>query len=290
MTLPAYRAALGPKRQAALALDKALGTMPLDFFVMTSSISAVLGNPGQTNYAAGNSFLDHLALARRRRGLAACSLALPLVEDVGVVAENEALAAALARKMPFGVDEREMLRGFEAAIRHGAAIPSSSPEPTLGDAQLVLGLEPVAMRDALDGRPLDDAFWFHDARMAPVRAELERLAAEAGASASQGHGGGGSGDFTASLAGLAEDEALEAIGRHIAARAARILGAPADGFVLEGASVASHGIDSMIGVELQAWLFKEFGLQLSVQVLSNPKTTFAGLARTTAQQMGILAV
>ncbi|KAH8196090.1 hypothetical protein TruAng_009746 [Truncatella angustata] len=285
MSFSAYRAALQPKMQAAIALDKALGDTPLDFFLMTSSISGVLGNPGQANYCAGNSYLDFLALQRRKRGLAACSIALPMVEDVGVVAENAAIAESLARKMPFGVDEREMLASFEAAIIQGA--PSSSGEAVhLGDVQLILGLEPEAMLVAMEGLDLSDAFWHQDARMRSVRQALEALTAAAGKAGGQQDGAGAG--FTSTLAGLPEEEALNAIGLHVIERAARILGSQADSFQLDGVSVASHGVDSMIGVELQSWLFKEFGLRMSVQVLSNPKTTFAGLAKTVAEQIGVL--
>ncbi|RYP25026.1 hypothetical protein DL765_000254 [Monosporascus sp. GIB2] len=281
MTFDKYQAALKPKMWGAIALHRALGDTPLDFFIMTSSLSAVTGNPGQANYCAGNSYLDFLALYRRRRGQAACSLALPMVEDVGVVAENSDIADSLARKNPFGVDEREMLLAFEAAMIQGW--PGNEEGLVgIGDAQLVLGLEPREMAVAMgESADMSDAYWLHDARLAPVRTELDAIAADPGSQQKQDSAGA----FLASLAGKPEEEVLAALGAHIAGRTARILGAQADGFKLDEASVASYGVDSMIGVELQSWLFKEFALQISVQVLSNPNTTFTSLARLIVEKL-----
>ena len=285
MTLEKYHAALRPKMQGAMALHKVLGETPLDFFIMTSSLSAVTGNPGQSNYCAGNSYLDFLALYRRKRGLAACSIALLMVEDVGVVAENTDIADSLTRKNPFGIDERGMLVAFEAAIIQGAPSSAGATTPQIGDAQLVLGLEPEAMAVAMESVDMSDAYWLHDARLTSVREALDTIATESGVQTQDGAGAG----FVATLAGKSEGEALEAIGVHIVGRTARILGMQLEQFKLEEASVASHGVDSMIGVELQSWLFKELGLQIGIQTLSNPSTTFASLAKMVAEQVGVIA-
>lgn len=101
----------------ALNLHNALKDTTLDFFVMTSSISAVLGNPGQSNYSAANSYRDTLAWYRNKRGLAATSLTLPMVLAVGVVSENENIELSLLRKGMYGIDEKEMLKGFELSCR-----------------------------------------------------------------------------------------------------------------------------------------------------------------------------
>lgn len=48
--------------------------LPLDFFVMHSSVTAFIGNEGQSNYAAANSFMDSLALYRQAQGLCGQSI------------------------------------------------------------------------------------------------------------------------------------------------------------------------------------------------------------------------
>lgn len=56
-------------------------------------------------------------------------------------------------------------------------------------------------------------------------------------------------------------------------------------FRLDDVSVAQHGVESMIGVELQTWMLREFGVQVSVQALSNPKITFRLLANLVADHL-----
>lgn len=53
----------GPKIRGVLALEEVLRGMPLDFWLMVSSLSSVLAGIGFTGYAAANIFLDAFAAA-----------------------------------------------------------------------------------------------------------------------------------------------------------------------------------------------------------------------------------
>ena len=69
-----FERVLRPKIAGAWRLHQATETMELDFFVRFSSAAAMLGSPGQGNYAAANAFLDALAHQRRAAGLPATSI------------------------------------------------------------------------------------------------------------------------------------------------------------------------------------------------------------------------
>ncbi len=60
--------------------------LPLDFFIMFSSAAALLGSPGQGNYAAANSFMDTLAHYRRSLGLPGLSINWGPWDDAGMAA------------------------------------------------------------------------------------------------------------------------------------------------------------------------------------------------------------
>ena len=284
MSAADFQAAIVPKLKGAQSLDKALEGIDLDFFVMTSSISATLGNPGQCNYSAANSFLDSLAWQRNLLHRAGTSLILPMILDVGVVSENEDIETSLSRKGMYGIDEQEMLRGFETAMSLPAPRPDQ-PVAKMGDSQIILGLDPSELAKAITASETVDAYWYNDARLLRIRAEVERIAQ------SKGTGGQG-GDFKKMLkAALAEsfDAAIETIAQHVMKRASSILRVPAESFEMEGASIASYGLDSMIGAELRTWLFKEFGLDMPFQQLLASSLTFGKLSVGIAEGMGVLA-
>jgi acyl transferase domain-containing protein/acyl carrier protein len=70
---PDFERVLLPKVQGTLHLDELTRGLPLEFFVLFSSIS-VIGAPGQCNYAAANCFLDAFAHRRRAQGLPCLSI------------------------------------------------------------------------------------------------------------------------------------------------------------------------------------------------------------------------
>ncbi|KLU92414.1 hypothetical protein MAPG_11360 [Magnaporthiopsis poae ATCC 64411] len=280
LTLAQYQAAVGPKAHGAQALHEALEGHDLDFFVMTSSISATMGNPGQANYSAGNSYLDALAWHRNRRGLPAVSLVLPAVLGVGVVAENEALETSLAKKAMYGVDEREMLRGFETAMLQPK--PSATTPLRPGDSQIILGLEPAFLAAAIrEAGSTDAAYWYGDARFGSVRAVVEDLLAS-----DDTHGSSaGGGNMVAALSAAGPDGAVDVAAGFVIKKLSAMLMVPLEEFEMDNRSVGSYGLDSMVGAELRNWLFNQFGLQMSFQQLLGAKMSVRVLAQTITEHL-----
>jgi thioesterase domain-containing protein/NAD(P)-dependent dehydrogenase (short-subunit alcohol dehydrogenase family)/acyl carrier protein len=95
LTEERFTRVLAPKAIGAWNLHVALAKVHLDHFVLFSSVSALIGTPGQGNYAAANSFLDALAHHRRALGLPALSVNWGALGQVGIVARNPALAAQM---------------------------------------------------------------------------------------------------------------------------------------------------------------------------------------------------
>nr|VFJ93156.1 MAG: Acyl transferase domain-containing protein [Candidatus Kentron sp. LFY] len=89
LTPERLRTVMQPKAMGAWYLHRHTLDLPLDCFVLFSSLSALTGNPGQGNYVAANAFLDQLAHARRARGLPGLSLNWGMLADVGMVAKQE---------------------------------------------------------------------------------------------------------------------------------------------------------------------------------------------------------
>ncbi|GKZ93794.1 type I Iterative Polyketide synthase (PKS) [Aspergillus niger] len=265
MTAAQYQAAVTPKIRIAQILHSVLINAPLDFFVMTSSISGTIGTPGQTNYSAGNSFLDAFAVYRQSLGLPACSIALPMLLDVGVVAENQNVEDSLQRLGFYRIDEIEMLEGLEIAM--------SPNSPT----HLVLGLDPSLLHRSAGTNRL---FWHGDARLRGVQRDLDLLQDSLRASKPDG-------DVLGDGEELDHETLMARVGDRIVKKCASMLGRDTDEIKFSKGTVASYGLDSMIGSELQQWLFGEFGLTLSFHAFTAPEMTFEGLTRQAVESLGV---
>ncbi len=73
-----------PKSLGAWLLHEHTQDQPLDFFILFSSILSLMGSAGQSNYAAGNAFLDGLAAARHQQNLPATVVNWGPWSDVGM--------------------------------------------------------------------------------------------------------------------------------------------------------------------------------------------------------------
>lgn len=77
---------------ALVAITQKKGTVPfmspLDFFVLFSSVSSTVGQPGQFNYAAANAWLDGFAIVCRQHNIPAISMQWGPWQDVGMAAKG----------------------------------------------------------------------------------------------------------------------------------------------------------------------------------------------------------
>ncbi|KAK8034603.1 polyketide synthase [Apiospora rasikravindrae] len=253
-----------PKVQGAANLQAVLSGTELDFFLVTSSVSGILGTPGQPSYAAANAYLDALAHHRRVKGERGCSAILPMILGVGVVSENTELEESLKRKGMYGIDEEFLLRSVEVAVHEQQTNASCG-------SQVVIGLDPSllarAIREAGDVEP----FWMADKRF---RMLVHNMKQSDGSSA---NGSGGASALASVLAAASPEEALQTARDHVVGKLSRMLLLDLEVFDSEG-SVASYGIDSMIGAELRNWLFNEFAVDIPFQQLLGPNLTPRKLA------------
>jgi NAD(P)-dependent dehydrogenase (short-subunit alcohol dehydrogenase family) len=77
---------------AAWTLHRQLASTDLDFFVMFSSASAVLGSPRLGGYAAGNAFLDGVGVVRASQGAPSLSINWGMWGEAGMASRFETTA------------------------------------------------------------------------------------------------------------------------------------------------------------------------------------------------------
>ncbi|MGW4568984.1 alpha/beta fold hydrolase, partial [Streptomyces sp. NPDC004561] len=233
-------AVLRPKADAAWHLHELTKDLPLTHFVLFSSAAGLLGNPGQVNYAAANSFLDALAGHRAALGLPALSLLW------GPWADTDGMAARTDRV-------------------HGGAVRPVAPEQALAlfDAALT-GTDPVLAPLPLDRTP--GAL----AAGTPVPPPLRGLLRPARPKASSDPAGdeapdGTEGAWRDRLADLPAAERVTTLQDLIRAEAAAVLGHTGASAVDRG--FPELGFDSLMSVLLRNRLSLLTGVPLTATVV-----------------------
>ncbi|MFB7470220.1 SDR family NAD(P)-dependent oxidoreductase [Kitasatospora sp. NPDC056184] len=237
MTPERLAAVLRPKADAAWNLHRATRDLDLDAFVLFSSAAGLIGNPGQSNYAAANAYLDALARHRRAHGLPATSLAW------GWWADGSEMTAGLGT-----ADRRRMtsLGVLPLSAEQGCALL----EAATNRAEAVL--MPVRMDLAVLRRADADA-------VPALLRELARGPRRRGAAAG---GRTRSGALTARLAGLPEAERRQLLLRTVCTHAAAVLGHGDEDGIEESRAFRELGFDSLTGLELRNRLSSAIGLRL----------------------------
>ena len=244
-----------PKLDAALHLHELTAGMELSEFVLFSSVAALIGSPGQGNYAAANAFLDALAASRRVEGLPATSLAW------GLWAEERSMAGAL--------DEASVSRWARMGI-----------EALSND----LGLELY-----------DQAQRSDTALLVPVQLDLGALRVQArtgmlsallrGLVRGPSRRAGAGGSLAQRLAGVPQADRERVVLELVQAQVAAVLGHASPGAVDPERAFKELGFDSLAAVELRNRLTEASGLRLpSTLVFDHP--TSAAVARLLVAEVG----
>jgi len=230
------KSVLKPKVAGAEHLDRLTRDLPLDYFVLFSSATTVIGNPGQGAYVAANGFLEGVARQRRAAGKPALAIAWGAIEDVGLLARSHSLKDALANRVGVkGMSSRHALNLMGEALSR----------PDRGADEAVLVIAEMNWSTARAHLPLLSS---------PTYAELIREDAVAEADKRERI------DLAALIATRAPEEARKTIIDVIVEEIARILRLPLE-TLNRSKPLSEIGLDSLMAVELGVSLEERLSLE-----------------------------
>ena len=246
MCLADYNAAIRPKVQGTWNLHNQL-PRDLDFFLMLSSTSGIIGNASQAAYAASSTFLDAFANYRNGLGLPAVTIDLGVILGVGYVAENIDLAKNLERQGFEGTTEKELMNLIQTAI-------TSLQRPgTLGQVVTGLGTWSEASGAAYEY---------------PIFSNFRRMALkskDSKSSDSEGKVRIREELRNAKTLDVAASKVYEAVIVKISS-----LSMISVDDISESRPMSEYGMDSLVAVEMRNWLFREMDATVPIlELLAN---------------------
>ncbi|KAL7916863.1 beta-ketoacyl synthase domain-containing protein [Trichoderma velutinum] len=241
MSLEDFQVALRPKVKGTQNLDELFYSTPLDFFICFSSLTCVMGNPGQSNYAAANMYMHSLVRQRKQRGVAASIIDIAFLLGVGFVDRNlEQYEDHLKKFGYMRISEPEFHGVFAEAIAAGRPTSEEDPEIIIG-----IGEEP-------------NAPWYSNPRFATY------VRHESNAEDSDDQQAQSSQSVKGRLAAAKNNEdALAILQGACAEKLAMILQVHAD-VIDHSTPLLVLGIDSLVSVEIRSWFLKEVNVDMPV--------------------------
>jgi polyketide synthase 12 len=237
-----------PKATTAWNLHHLTQHLDLTAFILYSSAAGTLGNPGQANYAAANTYLDALATHRHTHAQPATSLAWGMWNEGMAATLDEAELARGRRRGMLGLTAAQGLALFDAAL--------ASTEPVLLPARLDLAsLRARAAEGAAIPTVLRDL----------VRPSARRAAAAAATAQS----------LQQRLSGRDPQERAELLLNLVRENVASVLGLPGPGAVEPGKAFKDAGFDSLTAVELRNRLSEVAGVRLPATLVFDYPTPAA---------------
>jgi aryl carrier-like protein len=283
MTIDEWDSATQPKVQGTWNLHNVTQAhgLDLDFFILFSSLSGILGQPGQANYAAANTFLDAFVQYRTSMNLPCTAIDIGAVEDAGYLFENEYLLRKLQGTGWRAVQESELLEALGAAMspRQSKRQSERSTSNLIEGNNFLLGIAPTVPLSS----PNSSVRMRKDVRMAVYH--------NTGSETIQS---GPSSDILRVFLATAkknppifkEPETAALIAREMGKKLYNLL-LKTDEEVNISLSLTELGMDSIVAVEMRAWWKLTFGFDVSVLEMLGMGTLEA-LGKRAAE--GLLAI
>ena len=260
MTLTKYYQALDPKVRGTENLHDYFHQSPdrLDFFVMLSSLGGILGNASQSNYAAGNTYQDALAHHRISQGLPALAIDIGQVIDAGWVAQNPDVISRGVLAMARELHVKDLTDLIEHHVR------TRHDNPDKATAQIVIGLDEYPPFDARFSHVGASLAGFSRKQDTPDHARsVESQIAAAGHNSSR-------------LLTVILDAFKQKLGRLLALKVED---------VHEDDTIAGHGVDSLVAVEIRNWFRKEVKANVTVFEILNGKLSLKGVVEGVVKEL-----
>lgn len=213
------------KVRGAELLDKLTRDDALELFLLFSSATTMLGNPGQANYVISNGYLEGLARARRAAGRPALAVGFGAIADTGFLARNAEVNEILSKRIgKTAMKARDALEQVENYL-------ASETGSIDGAAVMIAEVDWNAVRML----PISTASLFETAMRAAGNA--------------QSSGDGDQIDLEALIEGKSADEAQAILHKIVAAEIAAILRVTEDSITPEKV-LKDVGLDSLMAMEL----------------------------------------
>ncbi len=267
MTIDEWNGAVSPKVCGTINLHKATKNVNLDFFVMFSSISGIIGLPGQANYASANTFLDAFVQFRHSQGLPASSIDIGSMEDTGYVAENAALLKRLRSQGYYGIHEAELLDALTFSCAVQSPNKSNLQSSHANTTQFSLGLRSNLPLSS----PNNQQIWRKDRRMAFYHVNNEASDTTGPTSETDNKLKEFLESVTAQPSLLKEKPHIVFLARQIAIKLFNLLLRPVENEdeIDVSSSLGDAGLDSLVAIEMRSWWKTTFGFDISVLEMLN---------------------
>lgn len=260
-----WNASVGPKVQGTWNLHNASldAKVDLDFFLMFSSVSGIVGQAGQANYASGNSFLDAFAQYRDGLGLAASVVDMGAVEDVGWISEHQGMMGKMSRSGFKPVLEQEVIDAMavsmlvharpEKALETAISAPSKNAFEFVHKNTFLVGLALlIPLHD-----PSNYVIWKKDRRMASYHNNSTVAATAASTDVLKSYLSSAQADPSI----LKTAEASNLFAMEIGKKLCDLLLKPQDG-LKTSMPLVDLGLDSLVALELRAWIKQVFSFDI----------------------------